>query len=365
MPPAAMIVDFAYAIEEPYDSTADVGGIEVEAVQDGANNFVVTRIMMQPRDHVSEEDSCRRQMRAKQLSAREETMFSYLGAGNTEKCLADSFDSVDEIEEGSNEAKLIKRVVEKATVLHYNLHSGLGEPSSDPAVNPQDPYFLDETEAKYLDVLDKHLEETDPESMSFADLDNGPDDSHPKKNQANVDDIIAHLLDSPCCECAQGARPLKSALKPSKWTFGGSPERLPIGGEFSRSRSVQFQDVNIREFQMTLGNHPSATSGPPVMLDWEARTQPNVVKLESYEQARQPRRNRRQLKLSLQQRHNILVKERGFSFEEVKGAWQDALEVRKQRKETLERGLAMMKWDEVWESTCRKVHRLGNLDGSV
>ncbi len=112
---------------------------------------------------------------------------------------------------------------------------------------------------------------------------------------------------------------------------------------------------------MTLGNHPSATSGPPVMLDWAEPPSQETMALESYESNRPPRRNRRQLKLSLQQRHNILVKERGFTFEEVKGAWQEALEIRKQRKETLERGLALMKWDEVWESTRRKVSRL--IDG--
>ena len=64
------------------------------------------------------------------------------------------------------------------------------------------------------------------------------------------------------------------------------------------------------------------------------------------------------LKLSLQQRHTILVKERGFSFEEVKEEWQNALEIRRQRKETLERGLGLMKWDEVYESACRKFNRL-------
>ena len=83
-----------------------------------------------------------------------------------------------------------------------------------------------------------------------------------------------------------------------------------------------------------------------------------VIPLEKYEKTRPPRRKRRQMKLTLQQRHNILVKERGFSFEEVKGAWQEALDIRRQRKETLERGLALMKWDEVWESTCRKFNRL-------
>ena len=109
---------------------------------------------------------------------------------------------------------------------------------------------------------------------------------------------------------------------------------------------------------MTLGDHPAACSGPPVRLDWDASLQFYEVDIEKYERLRLPRRNRKQLKLSLQQRHNILVKERGFSFEDVKGAWHDALEIRRRRKETLERGLALMKWDEVWESTCRKFNRL-------
>jgi hypothetical protein len=87
------------------------------------------------------------------------------------------------------------------------------------------------------------------------------------------------------------------------------------------------------------------------MLDWEALPAHNVMELEDYKWAWEPRQNWWQLKLSLQQRHVILVEERGFSFEEVKGAWQEALlAVRKQRKMTLKRGLALMKWDEVWES---------------
>jgi hypothetical protein len=106
----------------------------------------------------------------------------------------------------------------------------------------------------------------------------------------------------------------------------------------SENRRVRFQNVEIREFKMTLGNHPSATSGPPVMLDWELFSPRKVLSLDGYERTRPPRRKRRHLKLSLHQRHTILVKERGFSFEEVKSAWQEALEIRKQRKETLKRG---------------------------
>lgn len=341
MPPAAL-VEYCYAVEEPFDSTADVGGIEVEAIEG------LVTIRMMPRDHRSEEGIGRRKLSSDSL---DDARYGYL-INSKEKCLADSFDSVDVIEEDSNEARMIRTLAAKAMT---RSDSGLGS-----------SYSMDEAEAKYLEVLDKHMEETDPEAVSFADMDNGPDDVHPKKNQASMDDIFEHLLNSPCCECAESTvRPLKSALRYPKWTFSDVipyQTSSPAADESIRNRSVQFNDVDIKEFKMTLGHHPSATSGPPVMLDWNTQPSSNVMKLEAYEKARQPRRSRRQLKLSLQQRHVILVKERGFSFDEVKSAWQESLQIRKQRKLTLERGLAMMKWDEVWESTCRKMNRL--VDGS-
>ena len=267
------------------------------------------------------------------------------------KSLVDSFDSLDEIKEGSNEARLLKTLAEKALVSR--------EGSAVNMSNPQDAFFLDESEANmYLDVLDRHLEQTDPECINISELDSGPDDPHPSKNEASVEAILEHFLDEACCECSDDVtKPLKSVLRPPK-RAAGIAKIDPVPEDMPRTRSVKFQNLDIREFKMTLGNHPSATSGPPVMLDWDSRPQSHVVSLEAYERARQPRRNRRQLKLSLQERHGILVRDQGFSFEAVKSAWQEALEIRRQRKETLERGLALMKWDEVWESTCRKFNRL-------
>jgi hypothetical protein len=359
MPPAAQF-DFAAAIEEPYDGIEDVGGIEVEAVQDLDQVHLVTRIRMLPRDHTLEDFKSSRNLTSK--LAPQDSRFAYF-AGGGDKCLADSFDSVDHIEENSNEARLLKTLAARATVLSYNIDAGLGESYSDGSVNGEDSSFLDETEAKYLDVLDRHLEDTDPESVSFSELESGPDDPHPKKTRANMEQLMEHFLDNPCCQCnleEVDTRPLKSALRPPRWSNRNANGLAPSTPRphLSEDLAVQFKEVDIREFKMTLGNHPSATSGPPVMLDWDCEPPSNVVDLNSYEKARLPRRSRRQLKLSLQERHNILVKQGGFTFEEVKGAWQEALEIRKKRKETLERGLALMKWDEVWESTCRKFGRL-------
>lgn len=319
MPPAARF-DCPEAIEEPYNSTEDVGSIEVEALLD--ERQVVMRIQMLPRQQLAPVgDRC------------------YQPYPSDDKSLADSFDS-DEIPENSNEARLFHTIASRSTILSFSPQGGLS--------------FDEETE-KYLDVLDRHLEETDPECTTFDDLDSGPDDMYPRERRPTMDQVMETLLDNACCECdAISVGPvLKPAIRPSKWTHGAKKSSFR-----TRDDHVQFKEVDIREFYMTLGHHPSATSGPPVMMDWAETPSQTTMDLELYEETRPPRRNRRQLKLSLQQRHNILVKERGFTFEEVKSAWQEALEIRKKRKETLERGLALMKWDEVWESTRRKFTRL-------
>ena len=353
--------------------------------------------------------------------------FEYLRApGSPDRSLADSFDSTDEILEGSNEMNLMKRVVEKqrANIIHRgrNRQGGGQEDqqnsgifrndsmcSDTNSVNTNDVFIInvedDAKEMEYLDVLDQHLNQANPESPDYAHLDDEIEDTHPNKYQANLDDIIEHLCAAPCGECAL---PANDIVNDGDNTNGGYPisvlrhprysspsqyptsstttkeinngEKKPDGqrilirsssdynptfcGNIGRgsNNSVQFTNVDIRSFKMTLGNHPSATSGPPVMLDGELAEPRHlarkIIPLEKYEQDRPPRRKRRQLKLTLQQRHNILVKERGFSFEEVKEAWQTSLHIRRQRRETLDRGLSMMKWDEVWESTCRKFNRL-------
>ena len=322
-----------------------LGGIEVEfevTALEGAS--VVHRISLSPREERNEEK--------KEADFGDSGQYSYFQqSNNKDQSLEQSFDSTDEIKENSNEAKLINRIAQKAHLEEEEAIMGFSE-------NPQDVLFSSETEAKYLDVLDSHIEETEPEATSFGELETDIDDKYPVE-AAGVDEIMATLLDS-CCVCdddfAYEEKPLKSALRSPKFSQSEYINRPP--SPVDPNLHVEFKDVDILEFQMTLGDHPSACSGPPVRLDWESNPKSKQIALEEYENTRQPRRNRRQLKLSLQQRHNILVKERGFTFEQVKGAWHDSLEIRKQRKETLERGLAMMKWDEVWESTCRKFDRI-------
>jgi len=419
MPPAASPNDYQ-TISATCCGAFDIAEIEVVHTSTSTINNKSTRIVVSPgnySDNAATDNNNESSSRYDYLTNVDRT------PNSPDRSLADSFDSTDEIIEGSNEMKLMRRVVERQRAnvhggrqggqLQYQQDRGLVRQDSisdTNSVNANDVFISVENskEMEYLDGLNNNLNQTNPVVLDYAHIDDETGDLQPNKQQyqANLDDIIEHLCAAPCGECVlpgidamddgnktKGGYP-KSVLRAPRYSSPSrySPSTEEINGEHNHeeqpnllpsllgynhtvcgsyrdtsgtrreSHSVRFQNVDIRNFKMTLGNHPSATTGPPVMLDSEL-AEPHhlarkIIPLEKYERNRPPRRKRRQLKLTLQQRHNILVKERGFSFEEVKGAWQNALHIRGQRKETLERGLALMKWDEVWESTCRKFNRL-------
>jgi hypothetical protein len=160
------------------------------------------------------------------------------------------------------------------------------------------------------------------------------------------------------CHCGPCVPKYKSALrKPGRARASGPGD--PYGAE---DRAVSFSSLEIHEFNMTLGDHPAAVSGPPVALDY-SRAQERVVDLDEYERNRNPRRGRRQLKLSYRDRKGILECDRGFSTAEVNSAWAEALRIRQQRQETLQRGSLMMMWDDFNESSQRKLYRMAEAIG--
>jgi len=157
-----------------------------------------------------------------------------------------------------------------------------------------------------------------------------------------------------CQPCNDGPCQPRGILKKPSHDKSNLQNAVPL----NQNRNVSFSSLEIKEFNMTLGNHPSATSGPPVMIDWDSELNKRVVNLDEYEQMRSPRRQRRQLKLSYRDRKGILEEQRGFSTEEVNEAWAEALKIRQQRHETLRRGMVLMTLDDVVESAQRKYRRI-------
>lgn len=165
-----------------------------------------------------------------------------------------------------------------------------------------------------------------------------------------LETLTASFMNSCVGSCGDFAP--KSALRKSTGTRVVTPVPLT-------QRMVSFSSLDIREYNMTLGDHPSAVSGPPMQLDTVASER--TVGLEEYENSREPRRKRRQLKYSYKERKRYLENECGYSTSEVQQAWAEALTIRKQRQETLNRGILLMAFDDVYESACRKMNRVGNV----
>jgi hypothetical protein len=174
---------------------------------------------------------------------------------------------------------------------------------------------------------------------------------------------FVNLLDSLLYGCV-GCEPCAGTLNRPKEGILKKGNSKGYGAQTLNGRSVSFSSCDIKTFNMTLGNNPCAVSGPPVMLDWDAKpTFERVVSLDEYESSRSPRRKRSQLKLSYRDRKGILEGQRGFTSEEVNQAWAEAIKVRQQRHETLQRGLLMNTLDDAWESAQRKCYRVAEAVG--
>jgi hypothetical protein len=121
------------------------------------------------------------------------------------------------------------------------------------------------------------------------------------------------------------------------------------------SSKVSFQNVIIREYDLTLGDNPSVSYGPPVSLDWNY-SEEKAINLELYEGNRPQRRSMRQMNINHYQRKHLL-RMYGHTEEEIKQAKRDASKVSSQRAVTRQ-FLMFQKVEDVLESASRKAKRI-------
>ena len=62
-------------------------------------------------------------------------------------------------------------------------------------------------------------------------------------------------------------------------------------------KKVSFDQVEIVELSMILGDHPGCTSGPPVQVSWDEQSR-TTLQIDAYANARGPRRRIDDLYLS-------------------------------------------------------------------
>jgi hypothetical protein len=124
------------------------------------------------------------------------------------------------------------------------------------------------------------------------------------------------------------------------------------------SRSVSFNEVEIREYERCIGNNPATTYGPSLAIGWEYQ-EAVKLKLEDYEQSRPQRRRPNQMQVPGSIRESILKEHTDCTKQDISRAVQEVLAARHQRNMTL----AMIEfevWQMLFERTKRKVKRWRN-----
>lgn len=85
------------------------------------------------------------------------------------------------------------------------------------------------------------------------------------------------------------------------------------------ARSVSFDEIQMRMYSQTVGDHPETSYGPPIALDW-GYEEVDPVKVDTYEATRAKRRPLRHLVLSYHVRKHTLVWVYGHSEDELEEA---------------------------------------------
>ena len=112
-------------------------------------------------------------------------------------------------------------------------------------------------------------------------------------------------------------QPLMSQLNNKEHgTRGASTEQKRVF-EDRRPREVSFTDVTIREYKLTIGDHPCCKYGPPTSLSWDYE-EVHKSSINDYEAGRGPRR--KYLCLSYIRRREILINGAGFTEKDLRAA---------------------------------------------
>ena len=117
---------------------------------------------------------------------------------------------------------------------------------------------------------------------------------------------------------------------------------------------VRFEQIEIRNYDMILGDNPSCTYGPPVTLDWDYRKN-EPMPLDEYEQKRGERRKMYQMQIPAVHRRRIL-EQSGYTPDEMEYTCKEMNTIKSQRERT-KMMLPFAKLQEVAESAKRKKKR--------
>jgi len=140
----------------------------------------------------------------------------------------------------------------------------------------------------------------------------------------------------------------------SRGSVDSSVEALPTLKE-TDPRNVIFAEIRIREYERSLGDNPSCSSGPPISLGWKYQ-ECKTVSLDKFESFRPPRRSQFEMLIPRAKRQDMLVKEWNTPPHQCARAIRENMKTKTQRRRTIET-LGFEKFDTALESARRKIIR--------
>ena len=155
---------------------------------------------------------------------------------------------------------------------------------------------------------------------------------------------------------------LRSSLSKSAGSIGS--DGSPSINSNSMKRNVSFSSLEIRQYNVTLGDAPCSNA---ISLDWKydptATEQHDIDQYEQYRTDEAPRRVRSELVMPPAHRNYLLMREAGFSRYEINAAMKEAMLVAKQREKTAKH-IKFQPYEEMLEKTKRKLGKIGRMKKS-
>lgn len=148
---------------------------------------------------------------------------------------------------------------------------------------------------------------------------------------------------------------LKSCDASLDLSTASSPPALP-------ERHVVFHNVEIREYERVVSDHPAVTSGPAVGIGWSYEKYP-TLQFDDYENNHPPRRKAEQLKMPSEARYAVLKEHCGETKKSLQKTTRDIEIAKRQRRNTV----TMMEFENsqvVVASAVRKFKRLVKISPS-
>mmetsp|Transcript_21735 Transcript_21735/g.51003 ORF Transcript_21735/g.51003 Transcript_21735/m.51003 type:complete len:263 (+) Transcript_21735:311-1099(+) len=133
-------------------------------------------------------------------------------------------------------------------------------------------------------------------------------------------------------------------------------------GESKRSEErrdvrMKFKNIEIREYERTIGDNPSCSSGPPISIGWKY-VPAKVLPLDVYEKSRPPRRSNIEMILPRDLRQRMLRKEWDVTQSQIASAVRANIKAKNQRRTTVQNLGKSTKMEEAMENASKGVSGL-------